>query len=225
MSIITQERASISSLVETVTYGQTVKDGSTIRPAESHWHLVLVKHRGKVNTIITGPKTTAGVASWGEGAEVLWIKFELGTYIPHLPAKRFLDLETTLPGASSHSFWLKGSAWQVPDFEYADVFIEKLVCEELLVRDPVVNAVLQDQVPELSPRTLRHRFLQATGLSKNYIQQIERAQRAATLLEQGLSIADVVYQAGYADQPHLTRSLKQFVGHTPAQILRLSKPQ
>jgi AraC-like DNA-binding protein len=98
------------------------------------------------------------------------------------------------------------------------------VREELLVRDPVVNAVLRDEARDLSPRTVRHRFLQATGLSKNHIQQIQRAQRAATLLEQGLSIADVVYRAGYADQPHLTRSLKQFVGHTPAQLLRPDKP-
>ena len=28
------------------------------------------------------------------------------------------------------------------------------------------------------------------------------------------------YHAGYADQPHLTRSLKRFIGQTPAQILR-----
>jgi hypothetical protein len=29
--------------------------------------------------------------------------------------------------------------------------------------------------------------------------------------------------AGYYDQPHLTRSLKQWVGHTPAQIIEMSK--
>jgi methylphosphotriester-DNA--protein-cysteine methyltransferase len=50
--------------------------------------------------------------------------------------------------------------------------------------------------------------------------QIERAQQAVNLLERGLSIADAVYQAGYADQPHLTRSLRRFMGQTPAQILR-----
>ncbi|WP_343422951.1 AraC family transcriptional regulator [Candidatus Flexifilum breve] len=39
-----------------------------------------------------------------------------------------------------------------------------------------------------------------------------------TLLQRGRSILDVVAQAGYADQPHLTRSLKYYVGHTPAQL-------
>jgi Helix-turn-helix domain len=224
MSIITEERLSDSPFVATTMRGQTVSDGSSIRPAESHWHLVLVNYQGQVKSIIAGPLTTAGVASWAEGAEILWIKFKPGTFMPHLPFKTLIDKETTLPGASSRSFWLKGSAWQVPDFEHVDVFLDRLEREELLVRDPVVNAVLRDQPQEIAPRTVRHRFLQATGLSQNNFRQIERAQRAALLLGQGASIADVVYQAGYADQPHLTRSLKQFVGHTPAQLLRSSKP-
>jgi hypothetical protein len=32
-------------------------------------------------------------------------------------------------------------------------------------------------------------------------------------------------QAGYFDQPHLTRSLKYFIGQTPAQILHQSRPE
>jgi AraC-like DNA-binding protein len=37
-------------------------------------------------------------------------------------------------------------------------------------------------------------------------------------LRQGVSILDTVEQAGYADQPHLTRSLKRLIGQTPAQL-------
>ena len=48
---------------------------------------------------------------------------------------------------------------------------------------------------------------------------------AAAILRQGLSILDVVYEAGYYDQPHLTRSLKHFIGLTPAQIVDRSRPQ
>jgi len=95
----------------------------------------------------------------------------------------------------------------------------------LLVRDPVVQAVLQGQLQELSVRAVQYRFLQATGLTHRTVQQIERAQHAMTLLRQGASIPDTVYQAGYFDQPHLTRALKRFVGQTPAQIARMSKPE
>jgi AraC-like DNA-binding protein len=72
---------------------------------------------------------------------------------------------------------------------------------------------------------VRHRFLRATGVSQNHIYQIERAQRAAALLQQGVSILDTVYELGYYDQPHLTRSLRQWVGYTPAQLLRLNTPE
>jgi len=35
----------------------------------------------------------------------------------------------------------------------------------------------------------------------------------------------VVYEAGYFDQPHLTRALKHFIGLTPAQIMDRSRSQ
>ncbi len=44
-------------------------------------------------------------------------------------------------------------------------------------------------------------------------------------VEKGVSILDAVYQAGYSDQPHMTRSLKYFIGQTPAQIVRLNQPE
>jgi AraC-like DNA-binding protein len=224
MSLILEERPSDSPRAETLTRGHTVGDGSTLRPAESHWHLVLVKYQGREKAILTGPQTTPGVASWQAGAEILWIKLKPGTYLPHLPFPTLVNQETTLPAASSHSFWFKGSAWQVPDFEDIDVFLDRLERQGLLIHDPLVHLVLHhpEHTRGLAPRTLRQRFLQATGMSKNAFQQIERAQRAAMLLGQGVSIADTAHQLGYFDQPHLTRLLKRWVGHTPAELVRLS---
>ena len=86
-----------------------------------------------------------------------------------------------------------------------------------------MNAVLQGQPQELSPRTVRRHFLRATGLTPKTLQQIERAKRAAALLEQGVALLEVVYQAGYADQPHMTRSLEHFIGQTPTQIAQMGK--
>jgi hypothetical protein len=131
-----------------------------------------------------------------------------------------LDSETLLPDASSSTFWLKGSAWEYPDAENVDVFIDRLVHEELLVSDPLVKDVLQGYPQSLSPRTVRHRVLQATGLTRSRIFQMERAQKAADLLQQGTSILDTVSELGYFDQPHLTRSLKHWIGYTPAQIVQ-----
>ena len=50
------------------------------------------------------------------------------------------------------------------------------------------------------------------------IRQIQRVERAVDLLTRGVPALDVVRLAGFADQPHLARSLKRFVGQTPSQI-------
>jgi hypothetical protein len=210
MSIIYEERLSDSPYVETITRGRTASDGSPIRPAESRWHMVFVRQNGRVRSLVVGPLTTAGVVTYTEGAELLWIKFKLGTFMRHLRPRAFRDVETILPGAASQSFWLNGSAWQIPDFENAETFIDRLVRDDVLVRDPVANAVLQDQLPEMPSRTVRHRFLRATGLTQSHVRQVERAQRAAALLQQGVPIFDTVYEAGY---------FEQWIGHTPAQLL------
>ena len=224
MSLLVEQRMSDSPYIETIMHGWTASNGSAIRPAETHWHMVFVREHGNLHPIVVGALTTAGVVSWGAGADILWVKFKLGTFMSHLPVKSFLDTETTLPGAASRSFWLKSSAWQFPDYENVETFVNRLVREEILVCDPVVSAVLQDQLLDLAPRTLRHRFLQATGLTQNHIRQVERAQQAARLLQQGIPILDTVFDLGYYDQPHLTRSLKQFIGFTPAQLLQQSQP-
>lgn len=224
MSMVSEKRLSDSPYVEKVMRGWTMADGSSIRPAETNWHMVFVKHTGRMHPLMVGALTTAGVASWGKGAEILWIQFKLGTFMPHLPPKDFLDVETLLPDATSQSFWLKGSAWEFPDYENVDTFVDRLVHEDILKFDPVVHTALQNRPLDLSPRTLRHRFLRATGMTQGHIHQIERAQRAKALLEQGMPILDTVEHAGYFDQPHLTRSLKQWVGHTPAQIVRINQP-
>ena len=130
-----------------------------------------------------------------------------------------------LPTASSNSFWLGGSIFQFPDYEHADIFVDWLVREELLFREPIVEAALQGQVKDLSLSSVQRRFLQATGVTQSTARQIERARSATLLLQQGVSIPDTVFEAGYFDQPHLTRSLKHFIGQTPAQLREKSRPE
>jgi methylphosphotriester-DNA--protein-cysteine methyltransferase len=120
---------------------------------------------------------------------------------------------------------LHGSAWEFPTFENADTFVNRLVGEGLLAHEPLVESVLQGQTKELSVRSVQRRFLRATGVTHKAIYQIQRARYAMTLLQQGHSILDTVEQAGYYDQPHLTRSFKQLIGQTPAEILRASQPE
>lgn len=106
-----------------------------------------------------------------------------------------------------------------PNYDNADTFVDRLVRDGLLTNDPTVTAIQQGLSPKMSLRSVQYRFQLSTGLSHRTIRQIERARYAAALLKQGVSIFDAVYEAGYSDQAHLTRSLKHFIGHTPTEIL------
>lgn len=220
MSLIVEQRPSDSPLIDSIARGRTTDPGSTVRPAETHWHMVFTRHNGTMHPLLVGPLTSSGVVRWGPGAEILWIKFKLGAFMPHLPLRDLLEKETLLPDAGEGCFQLNGSAWEFPDFENADTFVDRLVRQGLVLHDPLIEQSLLGRPPQVSPRTLRHRFLRATGFTQGGLQQYERAQRAASLLEQGRPILDTVFEAGYFDQPHLTRSLKRWIGHTPARVLQ-----
>lgn len=218
MTLLVEQRLSDSPYIDTIMQGQAVSAGSAIRPAEVCWHMVFVRAQGNLHPLLVGPWSTAGVANWQKGGEILWIKFKPGVFMPHLSFDHLLDRETKLPEGTGQSFWLKSQTWQWPAYENVETFVNRLVHDEILVCDPVVHTVLQEQPHDLAPRTIRHRFQRATGFSPKQIQQMVRAQQAAVLLQQGVSILDTVYEAGYYDQPHLTRALRQWVGYTPAQL-------
>ena len=74
-----------------------------------------------------------------------------------------------------------------------------------------------------SERTLRRRMLESFGYGYSTLVRIERACRARSLLQRGLSPADVSAMTGYADQPHLTREFARMVGVTPAQFSKAAK--
>jgi len=228
MTFVFDERSPDSPYVDTIWHTQSDGSGtftSFTSVAVSHWEMVVTKQYGVITFTARGPDTKATPAPVPAEAEFLGIKFKLGSYMPHLPVTNLVDNPVNLPDASSKSFYLHGSVWQFTDFENADTFVERLVREGLLVRDPLVESVLKGQPQPMTIRSVRRRFLRATGLTHGTVFQIERARQALALLERGVSILDTVDQAGYADQPHLTRSLKLYMGQTPAQILRINKPE
>ena len=222
MASFMEGRLSDSPYIQGVWHGYTLGLYTPICSAAAEWDLLLQRRNGKVRVLFEGPLTRAKAKVETEDTEFCVIRFRAGTFLPVLPIRKFLDADAVLPDASHNSFWLHGATWEFPRHEDVEVFVSRLVREEALVRDPVVSAVLQDQDHDLSFRTVRRRFLNATGLTQGVIRQIERAQQAAEMLNRGVPILDVVDAAGYADQPHLTRAVKRFFGTTPAQMARFT---
>ena len=216
-----EDRLSDSTLVERVWRAHSERAGMFLSVAASHVEMVVTRHSGKTFLTLRGPETKPTTADCPADGEWLGIRFKLGTFIPALLPGNLLDRrDVTLPGASTHAFWLNGSAWEYPSFENADVFVSRLVRKGVIARDPIVDAVTHKRVQTLSLRSTQRHFMRATGITYSTWRQIERARYATNLLREGVSILDTVYQAGYFDQPHLTRSLTQRIGQTPVEIIR-----
>jgi hypothetical protein len=181
--------------------------------------MVIWKQYGKTYVELRGPETKVTHAPVPEEAEFLGVIFKLGSFMPAFPLPTLIDREVMLPDASSRKFWLDSAACETPTYDNIDTFLDRLVRQGLLVRDPVAEAVLKHEVSDVSIRTAQRHFLKATGLSQVAVRQIERARYATTLLLQGTSIVDTTFQAGYFDQPHMTHALKRLIGQTPAQIM------
>src|SRR5579859_6005746 len=226
MILFDEERLSDSPFVERIWRSHSEGTAPFLSIAVSHCELVVTKLHGKITMMVRGPETKA--TPLGESpsdGEWFGVLLKLGTFLPHLPTRRLLDTGVNLPEATNNTFWLSGSAWQFPTYDNAEIFVRRLVRAGLLAHDPVIDSALQGQIKDLTPRSVQYHFLQSTGITQNMARQIERARSATLLLQQGVSIPDTILQAGYYDQPHLTRSLTRFIGQTPAELLHHSRSE
>lgn len=219
MFLTFEERASESPFIERVWRSRSTRTGSFLSIASTLCEMVVTRCRGEVFLTLRGPETKATIAQCPADGEWIGVRFRLGTFVPDLLPGNLSDRrDVTLPGATGRSFWLKGSVWEYPTFSNAELFVTRLARQGLIVRDPVVDRMLDRDLHPLSLRTGQRHFLQATGLTHRAVRQIERARHATNLLKEGLSILDTVHEAGYFDQAHLTRSLRYFIGQTPGEI-------
>ena len=184
------------------------------------WGIVIEqKMSGAKSAFLLGPETTATTVNIPQDAEYFGIEFDLGSFAPSLHMAKLTDSAMSLPVQSDGSFLLFGETWQMPTFDNADVFVDRLVRTGLLVGDVTIEQALLRQPIALTDRSIQRRFMAATGMTYGTIRQLDRATRAADTLGQGTPILDVVEKEGYSDQAHLTRSMKKFLGKTPGEIL------
>jgi Helix-turn-helix domain len=209
-----------SPLVDRAWRARGTPAASFISVAVAHWEIVVTRQQGAARVTVRGPETRATIVPIPKDAEFFGIEFSAGTFMPGLPPSRLVDRAVTAPPATDDSFWLAGAEWVIPDWDSADAFVDGLAAAGVLVRDPVVPDALRGQAVGFSTRSLERRVARATGLSRGAAARIRRAERAVELLSAGMPASEVASQAGYADQPHLTRALRRLVGQTPAQISR-----
>ncbi|MFF0492191.1 helix-turn-helix domain-containing protein [Nocardia sp. NPDC004068] len=190
--------------------------------ANSNWELVVWRDRGETQVSVRGPETGPTVVELGAGVgETVGIIFRHGAFLASLPVPGLVDTAISSPFTTARSFVLDGEEWEIPGYDNADVFVDRLVRAGLLRRDPLVTDVLRgDTTTLVTPRSVQRRVAAATGLTQGAIRQIERARLAVQLLREGVAAVEVAQRAGYHDQPHLARSLTRFTGRTASQLRR-----
>jgi Helix-turn-helix domain len=211
-------RSSDTPLVDCVWRCRSSDVGQLVSVSSSHWHLVVGEIAGLTEVTVHGPETRATKGTLPPDATWVGIRFQLGAVLQDLSVAGLVDRSLTLPPACHRSFWWKGTAWGLPTYDNAEGLVERLVREDLIGSEPVVGDALGGTSAELSLRTIQRRFHAATGLTRRAVRQIERARRAGVRLREGATPAEVTHELGYYDQPHVTRSLRRFLGQTPAEL-------
>lgn len=213
------DRASDSPFIERVWSCHSERGGRFLSVASSHWEMVVTRLQGQSIVTLRGPETRPSAVHCPADGEWLAIRFKAGTFMPQLPVSRLVNtLGVNLPQASKRTFLLEGRNWELPTFENAETFVGRLVNEGLVRCDREVTAVLRDDPATLSTRSAQRRCLRVVGMTHASLRQIERARFAVTLLREGVSIADAVWQCGYYDHAHLTRSLRRWIGVPPSSV-------
>jgi AraC-like DNA-binding protein len=98
----------------------------------------------------------------------------------------------------------------------------RLAIHRLTTERSVDMASLSDEV-NVSPRHLRRLVIEHSGLEPRAINRVARLQRfvrEAQRVWPTLSLSSLAAWAGYADQAHLTRELRELTGTTPLALLR-----
>lgn len=218
MPIESEDRPSPSPYVHRVWRGHATGTETMTSVATSNWELVFWEEMGVVHVAARGPETAASSALLSGDSASFGITFAHGASMPHLPVSGIVDGGVESVHATERSFVLAGEEWEIPSFDNAEQFVEKLVQSGVLVRDPLVDEVVWGGAARVGSRSVQRRVAGATGLTQGAIRQIDRAREAAILMTAGVPALDVVHRLGYYDQPHLARALQRFIGRTATQL-------
>lgn len=218
MPIIRKLEGWSSPVVESVSHTVFTEDTPIQFRPDGCWDFAILKSAHGTIVLRTGLTTAAVTHVGAAGDEILSINFRASSYMPLMPGEQMRDQGVALPLIGRDRFWLGTDVLEIPTFDNVDGFVDKLLRHSIVESNRLVASVVSGHPMAMSERTLQRHFLKTTGLTYKAFTQIERAQRAVALLQQGRPAADVAFALGYSDQPHLIRSVKAIMGGTPREL-------
>ena len=176
--------------------------------------------------IVAGPATGAIESPVPLGTTVFGVRFRLGVAGAALgvPAVEFADLSVDAEAVLGPGATDRVAEGGMPA-------LLALVRARLCPVDPLDRAAAlamarpETRVAELgaalgvSERQLRRRFLDAVGYGPKTLARVLRFQRFLELSGEHADLARLAFDAGYADQAHLTREARRLSGRTPSELV------
>lgn len=218
MQQVTLWEGSTSPIVRSITRTVYVGSGVHLIVPDGCWDIAIIRNSSGTLVLRTGQTTRPVPFTYRDGDEVLAISFRASTFMPLMPGERMRDEGVVLEGIGRDRFWLGTDVVEIPTFDNVDGFVERLLRNAIVQENGLVASVVSGNPAAATTRTMQRHFLKTTGLTPKAYSQIDRAQKAMGLLRSGQSAADVAFSLGFADQPHLIRSLQTITGRTPRQI-------
>ena len=220
MQRVTKLEGWASPVVKSVTHTTFSEDTSVQFRPDGCWDFAILKSAHGIAVLRTGLTTTTVTHQAAAGDEILAINFKASSYMSLMPGEDMRDQGVVLEAIGPDRFWLGTDVLEIPSFDNVDGFVAKLLRNSIVEENRLVASVVSGHPMAMSERTMQRHFLKTTGVTYKTFTQIERAQKALALLQQGRPAADVAFALGYADQPHMIRSVKAIMGATPARAAR-----
>lgn len=180
--------------------------------------IILVKSKTSAEVILRGPETKPRSEILLPGYTWTGIRLQPGVQLKNFPTQQFTDSFRTLPADSSGQFQFEGTLLQFPDFNNVEQLIEQMYGLGHISGKVLDSQELAGQ--GMSSKSYSRFVKRNTGLSPYKLHQLQRMSEALRLLRQGMPAATVATELGFTDQAHLTRAAKQFLGHTPKELLQ-----
>ena len=185
---------------------------------------------GSVEALLIGPSLTAATVQVVKGSTVSGLRIrpesaQLATGKPPAPAMVqplprdgqlapvWVDLDALSEGACT---W-KGTIQTLGQLPGGDPVVRKAV-DRLILAGGDESVAHLAAANNMSDRQFRRRFSAATGVSPKQFASVQRMRRALiSSLDKG-HWAGIALDAGFADQPHLSRDIKNRFGTPPGQV-------
>jgi hypothetical protein len=215
MGFTYEEKPARSPLVDFVWHTEDLTDGVYVASADARWDMIFTRLPDHSTRVwLCGPSFKTAQVAYSPGNKHIGICYKPWAIFTDIPITTMLNVTETLPMPSEDTFVMQGVTWKFPTYESIDEFVAEQEKRGLLLADPIIQGVLENQPVDMSLRSIQRHFIKTIGMSPRRVRQINAARKAVMLLQQGHTLSEVAYALDYADLPHMTRMLRRFTGYT-----------